>query len=95
MPEQKRRKRLIDANALERYTVEIGGHRYIPWLAVSEVPGELLEELPEPAGKWVRKFSGRDRRRACSRCGRVVAGQWREYSFCPRCGVRMETGGAK
>lgn len=86
MPESKRRKRFIDANSLERYTVEINGSRYVPWLAVAEVP----EELPETGGRWIRKYSGADKRRSCSRCGFSVREKWREYQFCPRCGVRME-----
>lgn len=35
---QEKTARLIDVNSLGRYAVNIDGHKYIPWVALAEVP---------------------------------------------------------
>ena len=74
-------RRLINLYDLERYAVTIGGHRYIPWVSLPEVPTAQVE-VP---GVWKRGESGRY---VCSACGRYSAKTRTRY--CPQCGAKME-----
>lgn len=74
--------RLINANDLGCYTVKIDGHRYVPWVAIAEVP--TVEALRHGTWKESRNIS---RLPVCSFCKEC---NMERSAYCPHCGAKME-----
>lgn len=84
---EKKRRRLIDAYDLERFTVmKEDGHRYVPWVMIAEVP---TADTSQRHGRWTKKYSSGvivSRGFVCNLCDMWTE---RKSNYCPYCGAKM------
>lgn len=76
--------RLIDADALPRYT---GYALSADEIAKAVENAPTIEAEPIRRGRWEVVDYEEPRRYGCSACKRLV---WHTENYCPNCGARME-----